>query len=744
MEKPFALKLSGFEFLDVSLEALCILDLEGRFCYLNPAMEQAMGWPSHELIGQPYTSILHPDEIARSSAAFQVVTRESRLVDDVSRCQARDGSTRWMQWRARLLPDRDLVLCSGRDVTQSRLEASLAEERPRVGAFVLNLEDDGLVWSQELTDLFGTSAPTQEGFIGLCLPEERPRLKEALARAREQGEPFELRLEGLTPRGQGLWLRLAGEVIGRRVLGIVEDITQRRHEMEGLKQYQGLLERAQELAQVGAWWSDPRDSGRLIWSRGCFAIFGYTPDTFDGRVETFFALVHPEDRERVRLASQEAIQDGIPYDVTHRIVRPDGQTLWVHQKAEVLRDSSGAPRQMVGLCQDITRQVQLQAQVLQAQKLESLGLLAGGIAHDFNNLLMAIIGNAGLARFELGTDHPASALLHNIETASEQAAELCRQMLAYSGRAHFVLGPVDLSELVREMSQLLKIGLSKKVELKLELSAGLPSVEAEASQLRQVVMNLITNGSEAIGEREGTIFLVTRLERRTEALAVRHGTLEPGDYVVLEVRDSGIGMDAETQEKIFDPFFTTKFTGRGLGLAGVSGIVRGHQGGLEVFSRPGEGTVFRVYLPARSQELRPAAPRPPRELPEGQGRVLVVDDERQVRRLACSILQRAGFEVVSARDGLEALELPDLAGLSLVLLDLAMPRLNGQETLTRLRERGLGVPVILTSGHMSDDQLPPEWEPVYRLAKPYRPEELVREVLKALEAPLSAPSSATP
>lgn len=722
--------MSGLEFLEVSLEAVCLVDGEGRFRDLNPAMEAALGYPRGELIGQPYARILHPDEVERSATTVALLFQGTRMVEDVTRCLTRNGSTRWMQWRARKLAKEDLLLVTSRDVTQTRLEASLAEERARVAAFLLDQE---LRWTREAHAVFETTPDEQprslEAIVGYCLPSERPRLEEALR------QPFfDLQVEAITRRGQGRWLRFAGEAVGDRVLGIVEDVTMRRHELEGLKQYRWLLERAQELAEVGAWWTDPTNSGRLYWSRGCFSIFGHTPETFDGQVETFFAMVHDEDRERVRQASLEALEGTKTYDVIHRIRRTNGEERWVHQKAEVLRDARGEPIQFVGLCQDITAQVQLQAQVVQAQKLESLGLLAGGIAHDFNNLLMAILGNAGLARLELDPEHPVSVLLRNIETASEQAAELCRQMLAYSGRAHFVLGPVDLSELVREMSQLLKIGLSKKVELKLELAGDLPSVEAEASQLRQVVMNLITNGSEAIGERQGTITLLTRLERRLEPLPVRHEQLPPGDYVVLEVRDNGAGMDAATLEKIFDPFFTTKFTGRGLGLAGVAGIVRGHRGGLEVFSRPGEGTVFRVYFPACPHEQRPVPPRPSRKLLAGSGKVLVVDDEPQVCRLACSILRRSGFEVSSATDGIEALELPELEQMRLVLLDLAMPRLNGHETLARLRERGLRMPVILTSGHLGDEEMRPEWEPVYRLAKPYRPEELVREVLEALES----------
>lgn len=721
-----------YELFEVCLEGICVLDGEGRFSYLNPAMEAALGYPPGTLLGEHFDRILHPDERELAADTFAQVLTGERLVDGVSRCVAHDGSHRWMHWRARLMPTEGVTLATGRDVTQAHLEDSLTRDRPRVGAYVL--QNEKLSWSQEVYELLGLSRdepPTLDGLLGLCLPDQRSRLEQALQLVRGQGTAFDLQLMALR-RGQSLWLRVTGEWVGRRVLGVIEDVTRRRHELEGLKNTQGLLERAQELAEVGAWWSDPGDSGRLIWSRGCFSIFGHTPETFDGRIETFFSLVHEADRERVRAAGLAAQGDGPAYDVTHRIVRVDGQERWVHQKAEVLRDPTGQPVQMVGLCQDITRQVQLQAQVLQNQKLESLGLLAGGVAHDFNNLLMAIIGNAGLARLELAEDHPVAVLLQHIETASEQAAELCRQMLAYSGRTHFVLSPVDLSELVREMSQLLKIGLSKKVELRLELAGDLPFVEAEGSQLRQVVMNLITNGSEAIGDREGAITLLTRLERRTDTLLVRHGALPAGDYVVLEVRDSGQGMDAVTQEKMFDPFFTTKFTGRGLGLAGVAGIVRGHQGGLEVFSRPGEGTVFRVYLPAKSREAVSPPRRSRRPLPRGHGLVLVVDDEPQVRRLACSILEKAGFEARSARDGLEALEFRELERVRLVLLDLAMPRLNGQETLARLREQGLKMPVLLTSGHMSSDPLPDSWQPVFRLIKPYRPEELVETVVEAL------------
>jgi signal transduction histidine kinase/ActR/RegA family two-component response regulator len=354
----------------------------------------------------------------------------------------------------------------------------------------------------------------------------------------------------------------------------------------------------------------------------------------------------------------------------------------------------------------------LELSVLQAQKLESLGVLAGGIAHDFNNLLTGILANADLSLRELSPNSPARGFLEDVVLASRRAADLCHQMLAYSGKGRFVIQPISLNELVSEMGQLLSVSTSKKATLTHTLAPDLPSVMADATQIRQVVMNLITNASEALGDGEGTMALRTgalSCDRDYFADAIGDSKQHvPGRYVFLEVSDTGAGMDAETLGRIFDPFFSTKFAGRGLGLATVLGIVRGHKGALKVFSEPGKGTTFRVLLPAHGApaESAEAAAVAARDV-SGHGLVLVADDEAAVLRAARRILEGAGFRVVTAGDGQEALELYQRYGreVRLVVLDMTMPHLDGEACFLALRELDPAAKIVLTSGYSEQEVL---------------------------------------
>jgi len=276
------------------------------------------------------------------------------------------------------------------------------------------------------------------------------------------------------------------------------------------------------------------------------------------------------------------------------------------------------------------------------QKLESLGVLAGGIAHDFNNLLVGMLGHAGLALLETPPESPLRDRIQQIETCAVRAADLTNQMLAYSGKGRFLVQPTNLTDVVREMANLLRTAISKSARLDLRLAARLASISGDATQLRQVVMNPITNASDAIGERSGVITIETGMMQATRAdLASAYAAaVDPGEYVYLEVRDTGCGMDTETQQRIFDPFFTTKFSGRGLGLAAVVGIVRGHTGAVTIQSAPRKGTTFRVLFPACAAEAvplsRPSSPARARR----QARVLIVDDEPAVRAIARETLTR--------------------------------------------------------------------------------------------------------
>jgi PAS domain S-box-containing protein len=356
------------------------------------------------------------------------------------------------------------------------------------------------------------------------------------------------------------------------------------------------------------------------------------------------------------------------------------------------------------IARDVTRRKELERLLLQKDKLESLGILAGGIAHDFNNLLVGIMGNASLALETISSNNPARAMLKDVVFASETAGNLTRQLLAYAGKGRFIVEPVDISDLIRQISNLLQTSIAKNVQLRLELADELPSVEADVTQLQQLIMNLVINGAEAIGDGQGTVLVTTGTQHVDEdyiATVLTPAQIAPGHYVSLQVHDTGSGMSQETLDKIFDPFFTTKFTGRGLGLAAALGIVRGHKGAIKVYSTVGQGTTFKVLFPASDQHAQKAMPRPVIESAREGETVLVVDDEHIVRRTAKAMLERHGYSVVLAENGKEAVELYKVLSdkIHLVLLDMTMPLMAGEETFRQLKMIRGDVRVILSSGY---------------------------------------------
>jgi nitrogen-specific signal transduction histidine kinase/CheY-like chemotaxis protein len=341
--------------------------------------------------------------------------------------------------------------------------------------------------------------------------------------------------------------------------------------------------------------------------------------------------------------------------------------------------------------------------LLQAQKLESVSLLAGGVAHDFNNLLATIMGSASL----LAGDVAAREQEHvdAILQASQRAADLTRQLLAYAGKGRYVIEPVDLSAMVRDLGRLLRASIPKRVKLVEKLAEDLPAIQADRGQIQQIVMNLVLNAAEAMPETgQGEIGVRTSAEELNEAGtvvdAVTGQIMSPGQYVCLEVRDTGSGIDGPTRARIFDPFFTTKFAGRGLGLAAAAGVVKAHRGAILVESAPGKGATFRVFLPA-SRESRPVEPGPRSRDLRGSGTVLVVDDEPMVRGFIRKALSRCGYEVLTASDGHNAVQVFEnhSGPIDLVLLDLMMPVLGGAEAIARIRAKSPDIKVILMSGY---------------------------------------------
>lgn len=395
--------------------------------------------------------------------------------------------------------------------------------------------------------------------------------------------------------------------------------------------------------------------------------------------------------------------------------------------------------------------LRFEARLQEAQKMESLAVLAGGIAHDFNNLLTGVLGNAELALAELPPPSPVREYCGDIRRSALLAADLSKQMLAYSGRGRFLVEPLNLNDVVEGMAELATASVSKKAAVKWELASALPPIEADATQIRQVLMNLVTNASEALCDKAGTIAIRTGVmdaSRQYLSQTQLGENLPEGPYVYLEVSDTGCGMTEATKAKVFEPFFTTKFAGRGLGLSAVLGIVRGHRGAIRVDSEPAKGATFRILFPPGARTAPGAAPTRGTQRPlesRGAGTILVVDDEYMVRTVARKMLERSGFTVLAAADGEEGIrEFREHAQeVAAVLLDLTMPRMSGDEVLAQMRAIRPDVPVLLCSGYNEQDA-------TGRFAgkglagfvqKPFDHETLVRRIRSVVE---SGPSAKEP
>jgi two-component system, cell cycle sensor histidine kinase and response regulator CckA len=401
-------------------------------------------------------------------------------------------------------------------------------------------------------------------------------------------------------------------------------------------------------------------------------------------------------------------------------------------------NGDGSVMMVAGLSLDVSEQeaaeqerIKIEQQMQQAQKLESLGVLAGGIAHDFNNLLMGILGHADLALANASQDPVVSRHVESVISSCQRAADLANQLLAYSGRGRFTLETSSLSELVSDLSGLLKVSISKKAALQFDLAESLPAFECDATQIRQVLMNLLVNASDSLESKPGTISLKTGVRtfeegeelKRISTLSGVH--LTAGEYVFARVCDTGIGMDDATIRKIFDPFFTTKKAGHGLGLAAVLGIVRSHGGGVSIESTPGKGSSFTVYFPASNSALTAKPVEPAAHDPwSGEGLILLADDEETVREVAVMMLESLGFSVIAVADGRQALKtLEDRkSDIHALILDVTMPELGGIEVCKEVRAKGIDLPVILSSGYNPNDghdELP-ACDNLYFLKKPYR------------------------
>ncbi len=507
---------------------------------------------------------------------------------------------------------------------------------------------------------------------------------------------------------------------------------------QALRDSEERLRLAQEAAGIGAFeWNV--QTGVNTWTPKLEQMYGLPLGSFGRTQPAWENLVHPEDRALAVERVNQAFESGAPVEGEWRVIWPDGSVHWLTGRFQVFKNDDGAPLRLVGVNIDITERKKAEERLLHAQKLESLGLLAGGVAHDFNNLLVGVIGNASLAREMLPPGHAANELMETVVKTGEQAAHLTRQMLAYSGKGKFLSEPLNISKLVGGIIELVRPSIPKKVALNLDLGENLPSIEADRGQIQQILMNLAINAGEAIGSHDGQITVRTGTQVVNDEYLRQHAEaadLRPGEYVTLEVRDTGSGMDEATKSRIFDPFFSTKFTGRGLGLAAVAGIVRSHKGAIVVTTAPGKGTTFAVLFPPASQPAERSPQRAASAVLQGSGVVLIVDDEQLVRDMAKTALEYHGYTVLAADGGMAAIDISKRypGKIDLAVLDLNMPGMSGEETLSELRKIRPEVKVFISSGYSESEAMAKfrGQRLVGFIQKPYTSVSLAETVTRAL------------
>ena len=750
--------------VESSEDAIFSKDLDGTITSWNSGAEKLFGYTAEEIIGQPLSLLLPPERLDEFPQILQRIRSGAHLEHHEVPRMCKDGHR--VEISVAISPIKDsagAVVGSStiaRQISERKhMEEVLrqSEERFRLAIKATNdaiwdidLKTGTVSWNETYSTLYGRPPETSDSWqwwIDRIHPEDREvavgELRTAIASSASSWTR-EYRFQ----RADGRWAHIydrayiARDGSGKawRVIGAMQDLTTRKQAEAALRESEARLMNAQRLARVGSWERN-LETDNIDWSDEMLRILGVSNDP-PSTLAAFLNHVHPKDREKILEAVDKAGLSIAPLDLEYRVIRPDGEARSMHSIIEAVRDDQGVPVRIMSATQDITDSRRAQEEGWARQKLESIGTLASGIAHDFNNVLGGVLAQADLAVEELASGSNPAEELRGIRKLAIRGSEIVRQLMVYAGIESEVSGLLDISQIVKEIVELLKVSISKHATLETDLGQGLPAVRGSGAQLRQIVMNLVMNASEALGERDGVIHVATRCVPVGRIATITEDGAE-GDWLQLEVSDTGCGMTQETKARVFDPFFTTKSAGHGLGLAVVYGIVRALRGSIHVATESGKGTTFQVLLPCAAKAAGSANDPIPGARdgvrPRQKLTVMVVEDEDLLRQAVVKMLLKAGFEVLEAANGSAAIDLLRANGgnIDVILLDATIPGASSHTVVVEAAEARPDVRVILTSAYGPEMITGTMEAPQIRgfIRKPFQLGDLVQTLRSALLVP---------
>jgi two-component system, cell cycle sensor histidine kinase and response regulator CckA len=739
-------------------DGIFIVDAKGRILDVNPSGESMLGYAHHELVGHAMEDLYYGIDQSKILPELDQAHASEPLIQERLMIR-KDGTHVPVEFSRTMMPDGNMQKII-RDITDRKRIDEIIRIKEEEYRNLIETMDEGFCIVEFLYDAQGNAIDyrylevnqafvRQTGIhdaVGRTLRELVPHPDEKwfelcanVARTGVSVRKAEPALDNQKYYDVSGY-RIGGE--GSRKVGIFfMDITDIKRSEQELRESKALLATTEKVGKIGGW---SLDTETLIqtWTEETYNILEYDVANEEPKVHQGIEFIAPSSRQMAENAIKRAIEHGESYDQEWEVITGKGNKRWVHSVAHVYREDNKIKRVM-GSFQDITDRKEMEQLLRDIQRRESIGVLSSGIAHDFNNLLGVMMGHVSLARTKLQDPHPATSNMEKALTAMENAAELTKQILAYSGKGKFQYVTIDLRAEIEEYISLFSVSKPKNVKLVTDLDGTPVYVNGDPGQIKQVIMNLIINGGDAIGDKQGVVSIklasiILGIDDANQYAKITGNSLHAGNYAILEVRDDGMGMNQETLGKIFDPFFSTKFAGRGLGLSAVLGIIRSHEGGLIIQSEEGIGTTFQVVLPSivPPKTLTKPEEEEIQSAPSTTTTILIIDDEAGIADMAREVLESESFSVLVELNPIVGIEIykQHQNDIGLVLLDLTMPEMSGKEVMELLQEINPDLKIIISSGYTESEvkQKIGKSRPCGFIQKPYPLESLLSMVKKLL------------